>query len=714
MVENSRKKIYSLDLSKTSVRLLFLIACLIASASAEIAVKTKYLRFSTQKENVIEAPLNFATLNSPVTGSLPLSGFTICGSIRIGYFRHRQAFYTIRRDDPLELWFSLHIFQQDISDQTYQPVFAYNGDEVYPNTGAKLGLRPHAWSYACTTINMNSRHVIVVINGQMLINITVAKHVLENAPSDLQNSLVLGVSQYQSTGQKGKQFQSEASVANINLFSVPQSIATMITLTTKEPCTSGDLLSWEDASWNMMGNVQSVESRDVCLKSHFPNLYLLPKLFHQQSDCLNLCPRLQVGGRVPLTSNRSDSEHLAQQYRNMSHDYALENSEIIWSSFVYQTDNNFVDFYTKIPMSADLWKSGQPNGGDTQQCTEWLSTYLQGDIHDEFCTFYKTIRCVCQFDKIPILRLRGLCKSSKIDTHYTPNYYPNGTVYFLGIIGTEIWYDQELWSLKVNMENTTALTKAEEVSFTLGKHLWTIESDSKKCHNDQLPEKVLKMSGCSEGQFTCNNGDCVQMKERCDQMLNCQDGSDEKNCKTVVLEESYRKVAPPALLGADNMVIPANVEVSLTLLDISAIREADNEIDIKFTTELKWTEPRATYHNLKEKTSLNHLEDLEASQLWIPNLMYRNNKDNDNIAAGFAKSKIKIIRNGNFTRSGLDSVDEIEIFRGEDNPIILVQSYTKVFKCKYSLIAFPFDTQVIEICSIHKKTYLALLVTYTS
>ena len=684
----------NLNKAKTSITFLLLVACFNASSSA---VETKYLEFSTQKENPVEQSVDFATLKSPATGALPFNGFTICGSIRIGYFRDKQAFYTLRQDDHSDLWFSLYILKQDLSDQTYRPIFVHNGGSVYPNTGDELRIRPHAWSHACTTINRNSGHITVVINGKIIINVTEDKSVLENAPSNLQNSLVLGVSQYKTLGTTGTNFQSEASVSNINIFSVPKTIPTMISLTTQEPCTSGEFLSWAEASWNIIGNAQAFGSHEVCLKSHFPNLYLLPKIFYNQPDCLNLCPRLQPGGRVPLTANRSESEHLAQQYRNMSLYDARENTNWIWSSFVYKNNNRFVDFYTRIPMNVDLWKSGQPNGGDTQQCTSWVSSYLYGDIHDETCKYNPLfpLICMCQLYKSPILRLRGLCKSSNIDTHYTLKYYPNGTIFFLGMIGTEVRYDQTLWRLKVNLENTKASTTAEELSFTLGQHVWTIESDSEKCHDEKVHKRILKMSGCLDGQFTCSNGDCVKMKERCDQMLNCQDGSDEENCKSVVLEKSYRKVAPPALLGADNDIVPATVEVSLTLLDISAIKEAANEIAIKFTTELKWTEPRATYQNLKEDLSQNYLEYSEASQLWIPNLIYRNNKDNDDILSGFSKSKVKISRRGNFTRSRLESVDEIEIFRGEDNPLILIQSYTKVFMCKYNLIVFPFDTQVI-------------------
>ena len=53
-----------------------------------------------------------------------------------------------------------------------------------------------------------------------------------------------------------------------------------------------------------------------------------------------------------------------------------------------------------------------------------------------------------------------------------------------------------------------------------------------------------------------------------------------------------------------------------------------------------------------------------------------------------------VLRKGNFTRSGLDNVDEIEVFKGSENPIMMRQSYTKDFKCRYQLQRFPFDTQV--------------------
>ena len=43
-----------------------------------------------------------------------------------------------------------------------------------------------------------------------------------------------------------------------------------------------------------------------------------------------------------------------------------------------------------------------------------------------------------------------------------------------------------------------------------------------------------------------------------------------------------------------------------------------------------------------------------------------------------------------------ETKDEIEIFEGRENPLTMIQSYTKDFKCVFAMLTFPFDTQVIN------------------
>ena len=57
-------------------------------------------------------------------------------------------------------------------------------------------------------------------------------------------------------------------------------------------------------------------------------------------------------------------------------------------------------------------------------------------------------------------------------------------------------------------------------------------------------------------------------------------------------------------------------------------------------------------------------------------------------------TRVTVAREGNFTRSGIEEVDEAEIFEGAENSLTMNQTYTWEFQCKYELQRYPFDTQV--------------------
>lgn len=208
------------------------------------------------------------------------------------------------------------------------------------------------------------------------------------------------------------------------------------------------------------------------------------------------------------------------------------------------------------------------------------------------------------------------------------------------------------------------------------------------------------MTGCSDGQFTCHDGQCVRMEESCDQVVQCRDKSDEKDCRLIHLEESYKKnVAPITTVSATNFtVVPTPVSISITLLKIVDMEETNHKIEFQFKINMEWYEnERVKYHNLKEKTALNALSDDDINKLWLPLIIYANTDQKELTRLGVSwewNTYVSVIREGKSTSAPMTEVDEAEVFEGSDNKLAMHQTYAHVFQCIYQLQYYPFDTQV--------------------
>ena len=486
--------------------------------STSHSVKSKQLQFSSQLKPLPSSATNFAILESRDLDSLTSSKFTICGSIYIGFYRGFPNFYTVRRNDHTTLWFSLSMDNQDTREEAYKTVFTYFGGSVLSNTGVKLRLRPHGWSHACTNIDGESGQVTVVINGILTHNMTISsKHFTDQVPIIFQNNLVLGIRQSKYLGTANKNTQSEASVTNINVFSTAMNETQMYDVTSTGQWTEGDIVSWSKAVWSLSGNVETLTKETNGHASTFPNLFKMANGFLSAYDCMNLCPRIQAGGRLPFIYNALDAEKLARLF------YHPESRNWFWSPFIYQSEGMFTDYYTGSAIPPNMWLAGQPNGGSEQQCTNWGGNNPKGTLFDDSCIFASLkLQCLCQFDASPILRMRGLCKGSNIDTHFTLKSL-NGSVAFMGLTNTMIQFlptsTISKWTMTINQKETMATTRAIDTSFILGRYKWIIDKDSPECHEGEAYNSQLKMSGCNtDGEFTCDDGQCVTMEQRCDQV----------------------------------------------------------------------------------------------------------------------------------------------------------------------------------------------------
>ena len=108
------------------------------------------------------------------------------------------------------------------------------------------------------------------------------------------------------------------------------------------------------------------------------------------------------------------------------------------------------------------------------------------------------------------------------------------------------------------------------------------------------------------------------MEERCDQIMDCVDESDEDYCKIISFKDNYNKKVPPFTINKmNNSLVPPKIRVSTQLMNVLAISEFSHTIDLKIGITLRWYENRVLYHNLKYQEALNVLTDSEVIYTFI-------------------------------------------------------------------------------------------------
>ena len=88
--------------------------------------------------------------------------------------------------------------------------------------------------------------------------------------------------------------------------------------------------------------------------------------------------------------------------------------------------------------------------------------------------------------------------------------------------------------------------------------------------------------------FTCDDGTCVEMNQRCDLQVDCPDSSDEKNCDVLQVPSDYRSQIFPIMSDGNALLVTVNVS-------ILAFPEIDT-LELSYTSDfillIKWIDPR--------------------------------------------------------------------------------------------------------------------------
>ena len=87
------------------------------------------------------------------------------------------------------------------------------------------------------------------------------------------------------------------------------------------------------------------------------------------------------------------------------------------------------------------------------------------------------------------------------------------------------------------------LTMLDADVLPVGRHKWLVENNV--CNEGMTSSEELMISGCDDGQFTCDDGKCLEISQRCNNVeviMNYQDISYFNACR-IVMTLAMKKAA---------------------------------------------------------------------------------------------------------------------------------------------------------------------------
>ncbi|XP_069192758.1 uncharacterized protein [Procambarus clarkii] len=294
---------------------------------------------------------------------------------------------------------------------------------------------------------------------------------------------------------------------------------------------------------------------------------------------------------------------------------------------------------------------------------------------------------LCNFTAIPQMRLRGLCKDSALDRVFSFRDNENFEWLLDGYNHMVMQKMNDSWIMRSRLWpdiRATMVARWKEET-PVGVHIWFIEGD--RCLEKQVR---LLLTSCRSDEYTCDDGLCISKNRRCDMTVDCEDQSDEMNCKTVFVPPGYSS----GLLPPTTMAKPLPILFSLNITSVREFNLVSFTISIDVFLELKWRDMRLKFNNLNKDFRANKIKDLE--EVWTPDVKIEDGTKSK-VETQVRSQVVYVVKMAEPLPDDDSSIREDIVYSGSENMMVLQSENTLTFRCHFKLQMYPFDQQLCYI-----------------
>ncbi|KAF2350195.1 Neurotransmitter-gated ion-channel ligand-binding domain [Trinorchestia longiramus] len=237
------------------------------------------------------------------------------------------------------------------------------------------------------------------------------------------------------------------------------------------------------------------------------------------------------------------------------------------------------------------------------------------------------------------------------------------TLYFMNSISLEVY----------------ANTDFMDMNELMGRTSWTMQSTPPK-------QVTFTLTSCDVNQFTCSNGECIDLLHVCNFIVDCADFTDEQLCNYTQKRPSYY----------DNQLSgQGKLQVNLTL-DLLRIQELDMQegtLKVSVRAVAMWRDPRVVFHNIHPGNATLVPKD-DATFYWQPNIVMEGviNEDTNALSMDAEPGKMYITADTPGKPATFMGNEVLE-YGGEQVVIMHEKRDIITITCPVDLFNYPFDVQ---------------------